>query len=89
MRWVWPTSIASTVVSWSWSAIARIGPSQATPAALPMGFWPLAVPWWITTTWTLTPLRRSRSDSALIARALVEEREAGGGAGGDELAASP
>ena len=37
------------MVSWSWSAIARIGPSQVWPAALPILFLPFAVPWWITT----------------------------------------
>ena len=31
------------------------------------GCLPLAVPWWITTTWTLTPSVASRFDSALIA----------------------
>ena len=40
-RWVWPTIIASTVVSWSWSAMSRIGPSHGTPAALPIGFEPV------------------------------------------------
>ena len=65
-RWVWPTTIASTVVLWSSSAIPRIGPSHGAPAALPIGFRPREVPSWITTTWTFTPCLRSRSDSALI-----------------------
>ena len=51
-----------------WSAMARIGPSHGTPGALPIGFVPDAVPWWMTTTWTLTPCLRRRSDSALIRR---------------------
>ena len=84
-RWVWPTTIASTVVSWSASAMSRIGPSHAAPGVLPTGLLPSAVPWWMTTTWTLTPCRRSRSDSALIRGRLVEERQPLGGAGRDEL----
>ena len=63
----------------------RIGPSHGTPAALPIGFRPFAVPWWMTTTWTLTPSALRRSDSALIRGALVEERQPGRGAGRDEL----
>ncbi len=31
-----------------------------------MALVPDAVPWWMRTIWTLTPSRRSRSDSALI-----------------------
>ena len=66
MRCVWPTIIASTVVSWSSSAMPMIGPSHGTPAAFPIVFWPRDVPSWMTTIWTLTPSARSRSDSALI-----------------------
>ena len=56
MRWVWPASIASTVVSWSASAIVDDRAVPRRPAALPStGFCPMAVPSWITTTWTLTP----------------------------------
>jgi hypothetical protein len=45
--------------------MSRIGPCQGTPA-FPIGFEPTFVPWWTTTTWTLTPSFRSRSGSALI-----------------------
>ena len=40
--------------------------AHGTPAALPIGLRPTFVPWWMTTTWTLTPSLLRRSDSALI-----------------------
>ena len=85
MRWVWPTIIASTVVPWRASAISRIGPSHGTPAVLPIGFRPTFVPWWMTTTWTLTPSAREPLGLGRDPRRLVEEGQAGGRAGGDEL----
>ena len=85
-RWVWPTIIASTVVSWSWSAMPedRAVPRHARRRCR-SGCRPFAVPWWITTTWTLTPCFLRRCDSALIRGRLVEEREPRGGAGRDEV----
>ena len=55
MRWVWPDEHRVDRRVLELVRDRRIGPSQAVPAVLPMGLLPLAVPWWITTTWTLTP----------------------------------
>ena len=52
----------------------RIGPVHVAPAALPSGLLPTFVPWWMTTTWTLTPFLRSRSDSALMRGASARKR---------------
>ena len=74
IRCVWPTTMASTVVGFSRSAIWRIGPSHGTAGVLPTALLPVAVPSWTTTTWTPTPRLASRWDSAATRR-LVEERE--------------
>ena len=55
-RWVCPATMASTVVSPSASAMATIGPSHGTAAAVPStALVPFAVPSWITTICTSTP----------------------------------
>ena len=69
IRGVWPTTMASTVVGFSRSAIWRIGPSHGTAGALPTALLPVAVPSWTTTTWTSTPRLASRRDSAATRRA--------------------
>ena len=86
MRWVWPTIIASTVVS-----CERVGDVRGSdrprgvPTRLPIVFSPVFVPWWMTTTWTCTPSCAEALRLGLDPRRLVEELEAGRRAGGDEL----
>ena len=85
-RWVWPTIIASTVRVLELRRRCRgSGRPTATPGRCRSGSTPGAVPWWMTTTWTLTPRASSRSDSALIRGASARNVEPRGRAGGDEL----
>ena len=64
---MWPTIIASTVVS-----VQGLGDvddrarPRACPAVLPTVFVPAAVPSWMTTICTWTPRARRRSDSAVM-----------------------
>ena len=85
-RWVWPTIIASTV-----RVLQRVGDAEdravprRRPASLPIGLAPDAVPWWMTTIWTLTPSCFEPLGLGLDPRGLGEEVEARGRARGDEL----
>ena len=85
MRWVWPTIIASMVVSWSWSAIDRIGPVQGWAAVRPGGVAAGRGALVDDHDLDVDALVLQADGLGVDPRSLVEEREARGGAGRDEL----